>query len=71
VIQKRYRYWFCGSLLNAWLPAAREPDGAFLLGHLAQHHSDQVTAYLDQMRTDDDHNRVKARHNILALCHFW
>jgi hypothetical protein len=37
-LRKRYRCRFCGALLPAWLPAARAPNGALLLGHLSQHH---------------------------------
>jgi hypothetical protein len=55
---QRYRCRYCGVLLPAWLPAARRLDGALLLGHLAQDHPDQVGAYLDQMPTDDEHDRV-------------
>jgi len=50
---RRYRCRFCGRVLNAWLPAAKRPDGALLLGHLSQqHHSDQVGPYLERMRTE-------------------
>jgi hypothetical protein len=44
--RKCYRCRLCGHVLHAWLPAARQPDGALLLGHLAQQHPDQVGAYL-------------------------
>ncbi len=37
----------------AWLPAARRPNGAILLGHLSQQHPDRVGPYLEQMRTED------------------
>jgi hypothetical protein len=48
---RRYRCRFCGRLLSAWLPVAREPDSALLLGHLAQAHRNQVGAYLARMHT--------------------
>jgi hypothetical protein len=44
---RRYRCKYC----SAWLPAARAPDGALLLGHLAQQHPDEVGAYLGLGRT--------------------
>ena len=50
---KHYRCRFCGVVLNAWLPAAKRPNGALLLGHLAQHHPDEVRPYLERMRTED------------------
>jgi hypothetical protein len=55
---RRYRCCYCGQLLPVWLPAAQAVDGAMLLDHLGQQHPDQVGAYLDQMPTDDDHDRV-------------
>jgi hypothetical protein len=36
--QKRYRCRFCGAVLPAWLPVAREPNGSMLLHHLSQQH---------------------------------
>jgi hypothetical protein len=50
---KRYRCRFCGHDLPAWLPAAKRPNGALLLGHLSQQHPDLVRPYLDRMRTED------------------
>ena len=50
----RYRCRFCGALLPAWLPAARAPNGALLLGHLSQHHRDRVKAFTDRMYHDTD-----------------
>jgi hypothetical protein len=55
---RRYRCLSCGAVLPAWLPVAKRPDGALLLHHLAQQHPDQVGAYLDQIHTDADHDRV-------------
>jgi hypothetical protein len=55
---RRYRCLYCGAVLPAWLPVAKRPDGALLLHHLAQQHPDQVGAYLDQIHTDADHDRV-------------
>jgi hypothetical protein len=48
------------ALLPAWLPAARAPNGALLLGHLSQHHRDQVKAFVDRMQTTDDITPVAA-----------
>ena len=62
---RRYRCRYCGALLPAWLPAVREPDGAILLHHLSAVHSDQVTAYLDRMPTDEDHNRVVEAYEVV------
>jgi hypothetical protein len=36
--RRRYRCRYCGRVLNAWLPAAQRPNGALLLGHLADMH---------------------------------
>jgi hypothetical protein len=58
--RKRYRCRFCGARLPAWLPWANEPDGALLLGHLAQQHPDRVKAYLDRMHHDTDITPVAA-----------
>jgi hypothetical protein len=58
--QKRYRCRYCGARLPAWRPAARAPDGALLLGHLAQQHPDEVGAYLDRMASTEDIGRVSA-----------
>jgi hypothetical protein len=55
---RRYRCLSCGAVLPAWYPVPGQPNGAMLLGHLSQAHLDQVGAYLDQMRTDADHDRV-------------
>jgi len=50
--RKLYRCRFCGAVLSAWLPVARQPDGAMLLYHLSQQHPDQVGPYLERMRTE-------------------
>jgi hypothetical protein len=60
MLTRRYRCRFCGARLPAWLPAARRPDGALLLGHLSQQHPDRVGAYLDRMRYTEDIGRVAA-----------
>jgi hypothetical protein len=59
-LRKRYRCRFCGALLPAWLPAARAPNGALLLGHLSQHHRDQVKAFVGRMHTSEDITPVAA-----------
>jgi hypothetical protein len=51
--QKRYRCRFYGLVLSACLPMAKRPDGAMLLYHLSQQHSDQIGPYLERMRTED------------------
>jgi hypothetical protein len=51
--RKRHRCPFCGRVLPAWLPAAKRPDGALLLGHLSQQHLTKVRPYLERMRTQD------------------
>jgi hypothetical protein len=38
--RKRYRCRFCGAMLNAYLPWAKAPNSALLLGHLGQQHMD-------------------------------
>jgi hypothetical protein len=48
----RFKCKFCGSLLPAWLPVAKRPEGSMLLYHLGQHHPDQVGPYLERMRTE-------------------
>ena len=50
---RRYRCRLCGTIFNAWLPAAKRPNGALLLGHLGQQHPDQGRPYLNRMRTED------------------
>jgi hypothetical protein len=50
---KRYRYRFCGHVINAWLPAAKRPNDAKLLYHLSQQHPDEVKPSLERMRTED------------------
>jgi hypothetical protein len=47
--QKRYRCRYCGAMLNAYLPWAKAPNSALLLGHLGQQHMDQFRPYLDRM----------------------
>jgi hypothetical protein len=54
----RYRCKFCQAELPAWIPVFNEPNGAMLLHHLGQDHPGEVKAYLDQMHTDEDHDRV-------------
>ena len=51
--RKRYRCHYCSVILPAWLPVAKRPDGAMLLYHLSQQHMDQITPYLERMRTED------------------
>jgi hypothetical protein len=48
-----YRYRFCGTHFNAWLPVAKRPDAVMLLGHLSQDHSDHLGPNLERMRTED------------------
>jgi hypothetical protein len=50
--RKRYRCRFCSTLLPAWLPVAKRPEGSMLLCHLGQHHPDQVGPYLQRMETE-------------------
>lgn len=50
--RRRYRCRFCGAMLNAYLPWAKAPNSALLLGHLAQQHMDQLTPYLARMETE-------------------
>jgi hypothetical protein len=59
--RRRYRCRLCGRLLNAWQPIFQEPDGAMLLGHLSQHHLDQVGRYLVQMHMTEDITPVAAQ----------
>jgi hypothetical protein len=49
--RKRYRCRFCGAMLNAYLPWAKAPNSALLLGHLGQQHMDQFRPYLKRMET--------------------
>jgi hypothetical protein len=48
----RYRCHYCGTHLNAWLPWAKAPNSALLLGHLRQQHIDQIGPYLQRMETE-------------------
>jgi hypothetical protein len=50
---KRFRCRICGVTLPAWLPVAKQPDGAMLLYHLSQQHPAEVKPYLERMRTED------------------
>jgi L-lactate utilization protein LutC len=48
----RYRCRLCGTHLNAYLPWAKAPNSALLLGHLGQQHMDQLRPYLARMETE-------------------
>ena len=50
--RKQYRCRYCGAHLNAWLPWAKAPNSALLLGHLAQQHMDQLRPYLKRMEVE-------------------
>ena len=50
---RQYRCRSCGRVLPAWLPAAKRPNGAMLLHHLADLHPDQARPYLKRMATED------------------
>ncbi len=50
--RKRYRCRFCGALLPAWLPVAKQVDGAKLLYHLGQHHLEAAGPYLQRMEVE-------------------
>jgi hypothetical protein len=40
-------------ILNAWLPAAKAPDGVLRLGHLSHRHQTEVGPFPERMRTQD------------------
>jgi hypothetical protein len=40
--RKRFKCRFCGTVPPAWLPAAKRPNSALLLGQLSQLYPDQV-----------------------------
>jgi hypothetical protein len=50
----RYRCRFCGVVFSAWMPVFRAPNGALLLGHIAQSHPAALKPFLDHMHTTDD-----------------
>ena len=50
--RKRYRCRFCRGTLNAYLPWAKAPNSALLLGHLPQQRMDQFRPYLKCMETE-------------------
>lgn len=50
--RKRYRCRYCGAHLNAYLPWAKAPNSALLLGHLGQQHLAQFRPYLARMETE-------------------
>jgi hypothetical protein len=52
-IQKRYRCRYYGRFLNAWLPAAKQPNGAMLRHHLGGRHPTEVGPNLKRMTTED------------------
>jgi hypothetical protein len=58
--QKRYRCTYCGTILPAWLPMAREVNGAMLLHHLTQQHPAEARAYLARMHRTEDISPVAA-----------
>ena len=58
--RKRYRCRYCGRELPAWLPAAPEPDGALLLGHLSRQHPAEVGAYTARMHDTEDITLIAA-----------
>jgi hypothetical protein len=51
---RRYRCRYCGAELPAWLPVAKRPDGALLLGHLAQRHPLEIKPYLARIAAGAD-----------------
>ena len=51
--QKHYRCHYCGRVLPAWLLAAKRPNGAMLLHHLADRHPTEARPYLTRMATED------------------
>jgi hypothetical protein len=52
---KCYHCRYCGTILPAWLPAAKRPNGAMLLTHLSQHHRAELVLkrLLARMRTEE------------------
>ena len=50
--RKRYCCRYCATHLNAYLPWAKAPNSALLLGHLGQQHMDQLRPYLKRMETE-------------------
>jgi hypothetical protein len=50
--RRRYRCRFCGAMLAAWLPVAKQVDGARLLYHLGQHHLKDAGPYLQRMEVE-------------------
>jgi hypothetical protein len=60
ISSRRFRCRLCGVVLNAWLPVAREPNGAMWLNHLSHQHPDHVKASLDRLHTDEDISPVAA-----------
>jgi hypothetical protein len=52
--RKHDRCRFCSQRRNAWLPVPQAPDGAMRLGHLSQHHPDQVGRSLVPLHTTED-----------------
>lgn len=53
LLHKHGRCRYCRAILPAWLPMAKQPDGAMLLYYLSQQQPDQVVPYLERMRTED------------------
>jgi hypothetical protein len=51
-LRKRYRCRYCGTYLNAYLPWAKAPNSALLLGHLGQQHMDYLRPYLKRMERE-------------------
>jgi hypothetical protein len=50
--RRQYRCIYCGRALPAWLVAAKRPNGAMLLHHLADMHPTEATPYLRRMETE-------------------
>jgi hypothetical protein len=63
--RKRFKCRFCATVPPAWLPAAKRPNSALLLGQLSQLHPDQVGPYLEQRRTECITTVVAEAYNVV------
>jgi hypothetical protein len=64
---KRFKCKFCGLELRAYLPWAKAPNSALLLGNLSQQHMNQLRPYLTRMEIEWTAARIRVKNS--RMCH--
>jgi hypothetical protein len=64
---RRDRCRSCGRDLPAWLAAAKRPNGAMRLHHLADMHPAEVRPYLTRMETEDIATVAAKTYEVVAV----